>query len=202
MKLDHIMFAVSDLDQGIELIRDLTGIAPAFGGVHPGNGTRNALASLGDDQYLEIIAPDPEQSWEGTMAQEFVDSEPHIHQWAAATNGFDHLKRAVDDAGFGHRVIDMSRTTPDGVHLAWQLLFVEGHPFGAAMPFFIDWLESPHPALSTPNGCLLQEFTIHSPDAASLKTFFDTIGLSAGVEVGELSMSAVIQAPSGSVNLA
>ena len=30
-KLDHIMFATPDLDQGIEEIADLTGVKPALG---------------------------------------------------------------------------------------------------------------------------------------------------------------------------
>ncbi|MBO6701308.1 MAG: VOC family protein [Pseudomonadales bacterium] len=202
MKLDHIMFAVADLDHGIELIRDLTGVAPAFGGVHPGHGTRNALLSLGEDQYLEVIAPDPEQQLEGTMAEELLQSPPHIRQWAAMTDDFDHLKHHIEHAGFRYRVMDMARTTPVGLHLAWQILFVEDHPYGAAMPFFIDWLESPHPAASTPKGCSLERFNVQSPQGNTLREFFGAIGLKAGVDNGELAMSSEIQSPAGPVSLA
>jgi len=202
MKLDHIMFSAPDLNQGIALVEKLTGVAPVFGGSHPGNGTHNALLSLGEDQYLEVIAPDPKQEHAGTMAEEFLRLPPHIHQWAVATDGFAGLKGALGDAGFGHRVIDMSRTTPDGVHLAWQILFVADHPFGLAMPFFIDWLQSPHPAGSTPKGCLLEGFSIQCPLAGELQAFFGSINLKADIQAGDLAMSASIQAPAGAVRLA
>ena len=213
MKLDHIMFAVSDLDAGIEQIKNLTGVSAEFGGSHAGAGTRNALLSFGNEQYLEIIAPDPVQNVTGTgvtgagvtgaMAAELL-SLPcgYIRTWAVATKDFTPVVLVLERFGYGHHMIEMSRTRPDGVQLAWQILFVTHQPHGLAMPFFINWQDSEHPAQLAPGGCELQWFSVECPGADEFQRFCSAIDINVRVAKGDLKLSARLQSPLGAAVLA
>src|ERR1043165_9154818 len=58
-RLDHIAVTAPDLDRGAAYVSDILGVAPAGGGEHALMATHNRLLRLGDDVYLEVIAPNP-----------------------------------------------------------------------------------------------------------------------------------------------
>jgi hypothetical protein len=198
-KLDHLMYAVPDLELGMQQIHELTGIEPIMGGSHPGVGTRNALLSFSADQYLEIIAPDPEQNLAGTTG-ELLARNPHsgLRAWAVASDDLAAVRDAAATQNVAARdIINMARTTPDGVALAWQLLFLhEPH-----WPFFIDWQNSPHPALTAPQGCQLSNFVVTTPDPQQYAALLAKLDLQVEVKEGTFGFSAKLTTPNGVVEL-
>src|SRR5262249_39708681 len=64
-RLDHVVIAVSDLDQAIADYRRL-GFTVNPGGVHHGGASHNALVVFADGSYFELIAymkPSPDVRW-------------------------------------------------------------------------------------------------------------------------------------------
>ncbi|MDE2849688.1 MAG: VOC family protein [Acidobacteriota bacterium] len=200
MKIDHFMYAVADLDEGMAWAEDVFGMAPAFGGSHEGLGTRNALLSLGET-YLEIIAPDPAQSVESQMVTGMAAmSTGGLVTWAAQGD-LGMTKGLLQEAGIPSTgPVETRRRTADGGLLVWDLLFPQGGGYG--MPFFIDWRDSPHPATTTPLGGELVSFGISTPDATELGAVLAGLGVDVEVSEGEPEMKVVIEGAEGAVELA
>ncbi len=199
MKIDHFMYAVADLDEGMAWAEDVFGVAPAFGGSHEGLGTRNALLSLGDT-YLEIIAPDAAQSVESQMVEGMAElSAGGLVTWAAQGD-LAVTKGLLEEAGISSAgPVETRRRTADGGLLVWDLLFPQGGGYG--MPFFIDWRESPHPAKTTPVGGKLVSFGISTPDAGALGAVLAGLGLGVEVSEGAPELRVVIEGAKVAVEL-
>jgi catechol 2,3-dioxygenase-like lactoylglutathione lyase family enzyme len=201
--LDHIILGIADLDRGVAWVQERTGVRAAFGGVHPGRGTRNALLALGPDSYLEIMAPDPEQSAPTWFTQVLTLPEPRLIGWAAHTADITALARRALAAGFAiDGPHDGARTRPDGKRLNWKLFRLRDDR-GGLLPFFIEWgRDSVHPAADAPCGCVLQHFQLRSRDARGLARACHSLFVDVAVRPGERPlMLARIASPHGEVEL-
>lgn len=203
--VDHLLLGAPDLDAGIAWFEARTGVKAAIGGVHPGAGTRNALASLGGRQYLEIIAPDPAQSAFNFQIDLRKLAAPRLVTWAASTTDIDATTAAATKAGykvFGPR--DGSRARPDGVTLHWRTLGVLAGLAGPEVdptPFFIQWAaDSKHPSSDSPPGCRLAALELRHADPAKLKSALLNLGIDATVKPSKTAgLRATLETPKGHV---
>jgi catechol 2,3-dioxygenase-like lactoylglutathione lyase family enzyme len=201
--LDHILLGCNDLDRGVAFVEEHTGVRPAFGGVHPGRGTRNALVSLGVRHYLEVIAPDPQQPGATDSLGLRNLSEPRLVSWAAHPGDLDALAKRLGTAGVAFTGPTAgSRARPDGKTLHWKTLNLADDRHGL-LPFFIEWsADSVHPSADAPKGCHLVRFSVSAPDPAELRKTFQLFGLDPAVEQGTPpQLRARVSGPKGHLDL-
>jgi len=205
--LDHILLGCSDLDSGIDLLERRTGVRPAFGGVHPGRGTRNALLSLGERRYLEVIAPDPKQDRVEDFAQKQVArlkglASPRLIGWAAHPGNLETFAAHLRDVGIlfdGPR--PGSRRRPDCKLLEWKTLNLKDDEDGL-LPFFIEWsAASPHPSTDAPKGCALLNFQAAATTDQQLAKTMQQLQLDIAISKSEnTALQAIIAGPKGDLS--
>lgn len=197
--LDHILLGCSDLERGIDFVEQRTGVRAAFGGVHPGRGTRNALLSLGERHYFEIIAPDPKQETADVApmilrtAVPLLDhlrslGTPQLVGWAEHPGDLTPFAARLRDAGLAFDGPTAgSRKRPDGRLLQWKALNLRDD-HGGLLPFFIEWsADSPHPSEDALKGCALVDFSLETPKPAEIKAIGTLLNLDVRIEQGEAS---------------
>jgi len=210
--LDHMLLGARDLERGIDFLEEHTGVRAAFGGVHPGRGTQNALVSLsaptasGLGRYLEIIAPDPQQSGGTSPLLDRLKrpGEPRLVGWAA------HLRNNIEafagklrqDGIEASGPTPGSRKRPDGKELHWQTLTLKDDA-GGLLPFFIEWgANTVHPSNDAPSGCQLLRFELDTPDPATLAVVTAKLRLDAIlIKNAAARLRAVIKGPKNSLEL-
>jgi hypothetical protein len=201
--LDHIILGCNDLDKGIEFVHDGTGVLPAMGGVHPGRGTRNALLSLGERRYLEIIAPDPAQTEIVHFLQIRSMTDPRLIGWAAHPLDITALAKQLRENKVEFTgPSDGSRKRPDGHVLNWKTINLADDRHGL-LPFFIEWsADSVHPSKDATAKCALDYFEILSADPQELVATLKRIGIDFPVQRSDKTrLQALISGPKGDLKL-
>lgn len=204
-RVDHLVFATPDLEQGIDYVRRHFGVDAAPGGHHPVYGTRNALVSLGPSCYLEVIGPDSK-----VLDPEEVKvfgihelEEPRLVTWAAKAS---NLEEFVDAAR--KEMIDLgdvtlgSRKQPNGEEVTWTFTDPLAARNGGILPFFIDWGDADNPAATLPGDCELLEMSLQHPHPSNVRQRLLTLGLDYTVQAAEEPrVGARIRTPKGVVEL-
>ncbi len=196
--LDHVILGIDSLAQGIEEFSRLTGVVPQRGGQHPGRGTENALVSLGDGRYLEILArlsppPDPGRAARARLTPS---------GWALHTSDIAGLLERLRGAGFTVQGPSPgSRRTPDGKLLEWQTASVQGPDLDVA-PFFIQWgAGTAHPSTTSPVGCTLATLELSAARPRRLIELFRAVGFDQAVRTtAEAAMRLTLDCPKGRVS--
>jgi hypothetical protein len=201
--VDHVILGAADLEEGIRLIKEKTGLTPVIGGSHPGVGTRNALLSLGPGHYMEIMAPDPEQhEYKGRFDLRLL-KQPQLVGWAAGTADIEALADQARGAGIHVAGPEAgARRKPDGTVLQWRTLSVQ-NPFRTAeldpVPFFIQWGDGvPHPSRDALTSCRLESLELAHPRAVELRDLLRKLGIQTKVrQSGEARITARLWTPRG-----
>lgn len=177
--LDHMLWAVPDLDEGCEQFAAATGVLPGNGGSHDGFGTRNALASLGDQIYFEVISIDPAQTNFKRRAQQIADLQaPILQTFGIRGTGLIEYRDTARKLGLNASdPVHMSRMRDDGVKIEWQSIYIDDPVWGGMLPFLIDWMGSQHPCETTPQGLEFNSFTALHPRSDDLRALYDALGI-------------------------
>ena len=205
--VDHLIFATPNLSDGIEQLETLLGVPAIAGGSHPGLGTCNALFRLGPTCYLEVMGPDPTQTdFQG--ARPFgIDAlaSGRLVTWVARREGLSQFVQAMGlkSIELGN-VIPFSRQTPQGELLNWEMAFLTNiaPELMTVLPLFIDWGQTPNPALQCSEGAQLINLEIVYPRLAEILPLVDALELDVRVKEGaKPGIRAIINCPRGEIEL-
>ncbi len=189
--IDHLVLAAPTLDQGVAWVEATLGVRAAPGGRHPQWSTHNALLSLGDGAYLEILAADPDAPATADRAADHATAHalfglalartvPRLTTWMLRASPIDPLLAAALSAGVDLGSVRAgSRRRADGVELQWQIAIPPQRPLDGTVPWLIDWGWSQHPSRSAPAGCTLEWIELEHPEPDRVAAVLAAVGCGA-----------------------
>lgn len=202
IRLDHLVISAEQLATATPALEAALGVSLAPGGQHALMSTHNRLLSLGPQEYLELIAIDPEapppgrKRWFGL--DDFTGPARLSHFVCATDDMAQSLTQAP--AGSGSPVA-LSRGD-----LSWQMAVTQTgrQPCDDLFPALISWTGPAHPAQRlTDHGLRLKSLTLSHPAPEGLRAALAPLLSDARITVvtGPRGLSARLQGPQGEVCL-
>lgn len=202
--IDHIAINCTTLAEGIDWVEEKLGVRVPLGGKHAIMNTHNAVMSLGEGVYLEIVATDPDAGpaerprWFGLddprIKARLSSEGPYLSAWLCRSDDVKETVRlAKTDLG---QVYTMRRG-----ELVWQISIRDDGavPMGGLHPIVIEWPTGPHVSTRMADlGCRLRRIIVRPPASLPL----EAIGASGLVHVeapapGKALVEAVVTRPDG-----
>ena len=205
--IDHIVYAVSDLESGIAELQQKLGVKAQIGGRHSTQGTKNALINLDKDCYLELLCIDEENSQIQPPRWMGIDlyTKSQITRWALKSSQIEQgaaiLKSYHPDMG---KLFGGSRNVADGSVLKWNMCLPLAAPEVEIAPFLVDWSQSEiHPSKRMPDmNCKMLDFYAIHPNPESYANVMEKFGIDLRIERGEnISLRLVLECPNGKVEI-
>jgi hypothetical protein len=195
LRIDHVVFAVRDLDAAATRVLEELGLASVPGGVHPHWGTGNRIIPLGDAQYLELLAViDPAVAATTHLGRTVQALTAEGDAWFAMCLATDDIETVAGRVGLD--VVAGSRTLPDGQAVSWRGAGIDDPARTPDLPFFISWevSEALHPGamqLEHPCGATGVDWVEIDGDQARFTHWVDGAPLPVRLHAGEPGIRAV-----------
>lgn len=197
LTLDHLVISTTDLDAGAQEISDKLGVPLEDGGKHSSFSTQSRILSLGPEDYLEVIAIDPNGKtprrprWFGL---DRFEGPTRLTNWVVRAKDLSNLM-SMGAAGPGTPVA----TSREGMR--WTMVVPDDGelPLDGIAPALMEWRGDKHPChVLTDHGVRLTALRLshpgvnqgYLPDDPRVETV-----------KGEYGISATFDTPNGPVTL-
>lgn len=137
LRLDHVGYAVRDLDEAAVRFREELGLDSVEGGRHVGLGTANRIVPLGRN-YIELIGVvDRGEAESNGFGRSVIERTTERDGWLLIVASSDDVDAEAVRRGL--EVQAGARARPDGSEVRWRMAGIDDPRREPWMPFFITW---------------------------------------------------------------